>query len=270
MKRNIDVLKRGRVKIQDHQRKSWFTFVNFFKMYDNVYEAMVSCRVAKKLDHETMFDIDGNVIDNVDPMFGFPTKYQLLKPERCLFVDETGCNTNQTEDGYVGGELFVFPKDMTCCSKSGATTDIHFTVLPFIAGIGEAVLCAVIMKSDLHVKDIPLSWKNGIDVTRKPEGGNTTVEVYENNRHEGQAMSCGPTCRFNGNFLPCFVGTSPKASITTELLIEMLSFIDKNDVFPRNGPSDTPFLLLDGHQSRTRYALLRYITNLVSHAPKFW
>jgi hypothetical protein len=121
-------------------------------MYDNAFEAMVSCGVAKKLYHETMFDIDGNVVANANQMFVFPTKYQLLKPERCLYVDGTGCNKNQTEYDYVGGELFVFPKDMTCCSKSGATTIIHFTVLPFIAGTDEAFLCAVIMKSGLHVK----------------------------------------------------------------------------------------------------------------------
>jgi hypothetical protein len=51
-----------------------------------------------------------------------------------FFVDETGCNTNQKDDGHVGGRRYVLPR---CCfeaAKIGAMTDIHFTVLCFTAG----------------------------------------------------------------------------------------------------------------------------------------
>jgi len=44
-------------------------------------------------------------------------------------------------------------------------------------------------------------------------------------------MSGGPTCTFQGKQIPCFYGTSPKASITTELLTEMLKYLDKLGVY---------------------------------------
>jgi hypothetical protein len=47
-----------------------------------------------------------------------------------LFVDETGCNTNQKDDGHVGGKLFVLPTDDSDVAPIGAT-DIHFTLFAF-------------------------------------------------------------------------------------------------------------------------------------------
>ncbi len=66
-----------------------------------------------------------------------------------LFVDETGCNTNQLNDGQVGGELLVLPKnDNKANAPTGLTTDLHFIVLGFISGTGEPVICAIIFKSE--------------------------------------------------------------------------------------------------------------------------
>jgi hypothetical protein len=63
-----------------------------------------------------------------------PSKFQLTKPEFLLFVDETGCKTNQLNDGRVGGELFVVPKiDNEAGAPTGSTTDLHFMVLGFIS-----------------------------------------------------------------------------------------------------------------------------------------
>jgi hypothetical protein len=48
------------------------------------------------------------------------------------FVDETGGNTNQLNDGKVGGELHIMPKNIgDAAPPAGATTDIHFTQLAF-------------------------------------------------------------------------------------------------------------------------------------------
>jgi hypothetical protein len=71
-------------------------------------------------------------------------------------MDETGCNTNQLNDGRVGGKLFVVPKDdHEAGAPIGLTTDIHFTVLGFMFGTVEAVMCAIIFKSDQLVSEIP-------------------------------------------------------------------------------------------------------------------
>jgi hypothetical protein len=108
---------------------------------------MVEAGVAIKLEGEIMLDIDGNHVFDKEKMYGRPTMYVLTKPENVLFVNETGCNTNQKEDGHVGGCHFILP---TCAFGGGwvgAAIDIHFTVLCFTAATGEPVMCAIILKS---------------------------------------------------------------------------------------------------------------------------
>ncbi len=69
-----------------------------------------------------------------------------------------GCNTDQLNDGKVWWELFIMPKIV------GSTTGIHFTVLPFMSGTGEPVLCTIVFKSEQHISEIPVNWKMGIDL----------------------------------------------------------------------------------------------------------
>jgi hypothetical protein len=80
-------------------------------------------------------------------------------------VDETGCNTNLLNDGKVGNELFLLPKkDNEAGTPIGMTTNLHFTILGFISGTIEAVMCAIIFKSDQDISEIPVSWKLGLDI----------------------------------------------------------------------------------------------------------
>jgi hypothetical protein len=148
MRRHEDVLKRCQVKIQDMQLSSWCTVEHFTNMYNRIYDAMVECGVAELLEYEIMYDREGNETTDPSKMWGHPTRYRMLKPERCVFVGETGCNTNQTDDGHYGGELFVIPKGVKGCGRKGVTTDLHFTVSPFISGTGEAIMCGVVLKSE--------------------------------------------------------------------------------------------------------------------------
>jgi hypothetical protein len=90
--------------------------------------------------------------------------------------------------------------------------------------------------------------------------GETLVEMYDNN-NETEVSVGGPKCTYNGQDLPCFVCTSPNASITSELLVEMLSTIDQSGIFPQNNELGMPFLLIDGHHSRTRIPFLEYIND---------
>lgn len=55
---------------------------------------MVTANVAIKLEEPVLLDIDGNEVASDDLAFGLPTKYKVTKPQYCLFVDETGKNTN--------------------------------------------------------------------------------------------------------------------------------------------------------------------------------
>ncbi len=209
------------VVIKDVKRRTWVTRENFENMYENIYQIMVEAGVAEKLTKPIESDV------------GLPSRYNLIHPEYCLFVDETGCNTNQLNDGRVGGELFILPKkDSECGAPTGATTDLHYTILPFVSGTGEAVLCAIIFKSELSVSEIPISWKTGIDIS------------CDDVEDRDKVMCGGPTCFYQGKTIPCFYDTSPKASITTELLTEMLKYLDKLQVYDQT--ICKPFLLLNG------------------------
>ena len=236
LSRHASLLTTSGTVVRDFKRRTWVTKENFENMYENVYKTMVEAGVAEEVSEDIQHEA------------GLPSKYRLTRPEYVLFVDETGCNTNQLNDGRVGNERFILPKDDSeCGAPIGATTDIHFTVLPFVSGTGEAVMCAIIFKSDQDISEIPVSWKTGIDITVK--NVDDTAEV----------MRGGPTCFFQGKHIPCFYGTSPKASITTTLLTEMLKFLDRLGFYTREVCH--PFLLLDGHHSRMMLPFLEYINN---------
>ncbi len=59
------------------------------------------------------------------------------------------------------GETFIVPKDDPEAAPRGSTTDIYFTVLAFMSGLGDPVMCAVIFKSELPVSEIPQTWMIG-------------------------------------------------------------------------------------------------------------
>jgi hypothetical protein len=44
-------------------------------MYECVYNALVECGIAEQLEHQVMFDRDGNIVDDPQLMFGRPSRY---------------------------------------------------------------------------------------------------------------------------------------------------------------------------------------------------
>jgi hypothetical protein len=143
---------------------------------------------------------------------------------------------------------------------SGATQDMHFSELCFTIGVGQPVMCAVLQKSANPICEIPLSQRLGIDIRREANEGESRVEFFEANLGECKVMPGGPVFTCNGKDIPCFVGGSPNASITSELLAAMLEGMDQCNWFDRS-EGKTPFLLLDWHQSRFQLPFLCYINN---------
>jgi hypothetical protein len=136
-----------------------------------------------------------------------------------------------------------------CGTPTGATTDIHYMVLPFMLGTGEAVMCTIIFKSNPNIREISVNMKTGIDITCN---GIKDNKKFVHGR---------PTCFFfQGKHIPCFYGTLPKASITTTFLMEMLKYLDKLGGYYRS--ICHPFLLLDGYHSRMMLPFFDYINNL--------
>jgi hypothetical protein len=140
--------------IKDVKHRSWVTKENVENMYENVYKTKVEAGITKDVEEAIQLDA------------GLPTRYVLTNPEHMLFIDEICFNRHQLKNGKVGGELLIVPKVTSeCGAPMGATTDLHYTVPALISDTGEAVLCALIFKSDLAMNKIPISWKTGIGIT---------------------------------------------------------------------------------------------------------
>jgi hypothetical protein len=132
----------------------------------------------------------------------------LTHPEYLLFVDKTGCNTNQKDDKYIGGELFVLPKKDGAGGVIGCTTNIHASMLCFTTGsaLGDPVMCAVILKSNKKsnkkINDLPLSRKKVIDIQKDINKKGTRCELMRNNFGEGKTYGGGPKCTYLEKTIP--------------------------------------------------------------------
>ena len=170
---------------------------------------------------------------------GEKVEYQVIHPDYILHVDEVGNNTCQRDDGHKGGQKFLVERGFqprTSCS----TSEAHWTTLGFTSGTGEPVLCGVIFAAETLSVDERL----GIDIFAQCKDD----DMFSNENYgPGKYFPGGPKCKFRGHEIPCYVTCSPKGSITSTILADMLKWIDDFGVFPRVPGGPTPFLLLDGH-----------------------
>jgi hypothetical protein len=287
---DVLVVKRGEKFASD--RSEWSKEIHIRQMYDVIYDNMVNAGIASKLDQEVFMNADGMVVDNPenkhnfdiipnspDRALGLPCNIKIIHPEYLLFFDETGCNTNQKKDGHNGGQKFGCGRGMTP-KQISSTRDRHFTVLGLTAATGEPVLCVVIFTSDKKEGGVVANWSEGIDITVDPvKDENGEIVLSDVNFREGKYFPSGPTCLFRGKQIPYLPLTSPSGGITGDLLVEILSWLDKNEVFDRVDGGPEPFLVLDGHESRLSAVFVDYITspehvwhvNLgIPHATSYW
>jgi len=129
----------------DGNRSDWCTYGNFDTMYDAVYEKMVETGIAEKLPEAVFRNIQNEVVQSKAEAFGLKTSYNLIRPDKLLFVDEVGCNTSQKNDGASGGVRYIGQKGKKNQEKV-SIKDAHFTVLGFTAANGLPVMCAVIFQ----------------------------------------------------------------------------------------------------------------------------
>ena len=131
----------------------------------------------------------------------------------------------------------------------GSTTDTHFTVLCFTFATDDPVMCCNIYRSEKNLKDIPLSWKVGFNIRKEKIAGKNVAETFLMNTASDGAMGGSLKCFFNNKIVPCFVGTSPKASISSVLFAAMLKGMDSLKLFDcKNGKK--AFFLLNGQRAR--------------------
>lgn len=135
-------------------------------------------------------------------------------------------------------------------------------MLPFTSASGEAVCCVVIFKAE-STDEIPIDWAHGRDIFISPKEivyktGTDIIDVHANTG-PGKYYPKGPVCNYNGKQVPTFYYASPGGGINAEILVEILKRFDDGIVTRQEGV--TPFLLVDGHQSRLDHTFLSYIND---------
>jgi hypothetical protein len=237
-------------------RAEWSTYENFVKMYDGVYDEMVDSGVAERLPSPVWMDAEGNIVDSEDEAFGLQVDTVLKHPDHVFTVDEVGNNTNQKNDGHIGGGRFLCERGTTpkqICS----TKDAHFTVLGFTSANGQPVMCVIIFEGE----QVKLDWATGIDIQQISIGEKHDPEYFEANSGPGKLLPGGPKCEFRGKTIPCQCYAAPSGSITSEILKNCLQKLDELKLFPRVPGGPNPFLLLDGHGSRFELPFMVYIND---------
>ena len=124
-------------------RASATTYTNLAKIYDEVYEAMVECKVGRKLEVPVFRDCHDNVCEEMNA-FGLRCTHEIIHPDMCLVVDEVGSNLSQKGDGHIGGQKYVVERG-TVPQNKVQHRDSHFTLLGFTALSGDPVLCVIVM-----------------------------------------------------------------------------------------------------------------------------
>ena len=110
---------------------------------------------------------------------------------------------------------------------------------------GKPVMCVLIIQG----KEPNLSVETGIDVTINPDGNPEDVDFFFNNNGPGKYLPRGPVCNYRGKKnIPTMIRWNKSATVTSDILDDMLKILDFLDVIRRDGKRRT-FLLIDGHKS---------------------
>ena len=181
-------------------------------MYDDVYEAVVDCGVASKLQQPTYMDRDGNTTTNMDKAFGLPCTHAINHPDMCLVVDEVGSNLSQKGDGHIAGRKVMCEKNTTP-QEQVQHKEKHFSLLGFTSLNGEPVLSLFIIAGIREEFCV----ETGIDPTAISTGDTTDEDFFDKNFGPGKLYPGGPTCTFKGKDIPCMVMWSPKGGITSPI-----------------------------------------------------
>ena len=84
------------------------------------------------------------------------------------------------------------------------------------------------------------------------------------NSGKNKHFSGGPECVYRGKTVPALVRWHESASITSEILVDMLRTMDEMDLVPRSN-NVSPLILLDGHRSRLEMPFLKYVNTPKDH-----
>jgi hypothetical protein len=80
-------------------------YLCFKGMYDAVYKSMIEAKVTVWLPEPVWFNFNGDIVENEADSIGLKLDIHIIHPEWIVFVNKTGVNTNQKDDGKLAAPL---------------------------------------------------------------------------------------------------------------------------------------------------------------------
>lgn len=139
-----------------NDRTKWTHYGSIEDIVDRVYHTMAECGVAEIVPNEfetIVIEATGEVIKK--------QKYRLTHPERTIYVDEMGSNTNMKERGN-RKQTRVLVEPSSEAKQDCSTSNNKFTVMGFSTGEGKPLLCALILECER--RKLPFHVIQGFDI----------------------------------------------------------------------------------------------------------
>jgi hypothetical protein len=237
-------------------RGQWARYSNFSNMYDSIEKTLVASGLARKLHSPTWMNKEGQVVEDCSEAYGRRCTIEITHPDMCIAMDEVGSNTSQKGDGHVGGKKFICGKDYIPRLKA-SKKEKHFTLLGLTTFTGSPLMCVVIIQGKNRIPEV----ETGIDTSVEEHVGSyDDIDFMKKNKGRGKTFPGGPICTFKGQEIPCLVRFSESGGMTGPILLDIFKTLDYFEVFTEDRKNGrTPFVLLDGHDTRFYLPFVEYI-----------
>ena len=152
----------------------------------------------------------------------------------------------------------VFPTGTTPKEKV-STKSKHWTLLGITMFDGSTVICVVIFTGK---QKVPL-YETSMDPFDDIEGTPVEAEFFDNNSGPGKLYPGRSKCTYKGNKVPCMCCWTPKYSINSTILTDILRNLDNLGCYKEDQQQRfKPMFLLDAHGSRMELKFLSYINSV--------
>ncbi len=123
-------------------------------------------------------------------------------------------------------------------------------------------MCVLIIEGNLPNGAI----EDGLDIQVQLNGKTTDSDFILKNSGKGEHFPGGPECMYCGKTVPALVRWHETASITSEMLVEILQTLDEMELIPQVESSAKPLILLNEHNSsRLEMPFLKYVNTPDDH-----
>lgn len=103
-------------------------------------------------------------------------------------------------------------------------------------------------------------YKTGMDQFVDIEGLASEEDFFDKNSGEEKLYPGGPMCTFKGVEVPCMCWWTPKGSVDSSILLDIVKTLDILNVFKTERKEGMkPMLLVDAHGSMFNLTFLEYI-----------